>query len=115
MALVPRQTKAKIKLMWGFTLSRLLGVFFTLFASVLFGNIVHRYLRIPFYIICLALYLFCTRKSPTNPHKTLWQSIVAYWRYFVSPKRYLSVIGLAFNQVLGKEVVLDEGESYQDG
>lgn len=117
MSLIPRQTKAQIKIGWGLSLGRLMGLFVTLFAALIFGNLVHKYLRIPFYFICIGIYFVYNIKSPVNPKKHIWQSCIDCWSYLFRQKKYMSVIGQAFSQVI-KEVDIgreDESQSIETG
>lgn len=103
MALVPKQTKAETKLMWGLTMGKFVGVVMTMMLSLLFGNIVHSNLRIVFMIVCVVGYLLLNIKSPTNPQKAYWQGVISFFTYLSRRKVYYSLHSDEYIKTVDKE------------
>ena len=107
MALIPKQTKAETKLMWGLTLNRFAGVFTTMIMSMLVGGLFPR-LKLPFMILCIGLYLFLCRKAPTNPKKRYWQGMLTYFYYLTHRKKYISMHSDDYEKTIQREADRNE-------
>jgi len=103
MALIPKQTKAETKLMWGLTMNRFVGIVATMFGSMFLGNIIYSKLKIPFMIISIGIYLFLNKKAPTNPKKQYWQGIFSFFYFATKRKKYYSLHSLEYERTIKKE------------
>lgn len=100
MGIMPKQTKAENKLKFGLTLNRLIGLFITIMISTILSKAVHRYLTIPFMLVCVGVYLFSQSKSPTNPKKNFITGLKDCYLYILSPKKYYGVDCDEYKQAL---------------
>lgn len=108
MALMPKQTKAETKLMWGLTFNRFIGIVMTMMISMFFSEICATKLKIPFMIICVATYLVLNIKAPTNPKKPYYQGIGSFLLYLYRPKKYFSVNSAEYEKTIERERELNE-------
>ena len=103
MGIIPKQTKAENKLMWGFTLNRMIGLLVTIMVSSILAKAVHRYLVVPFMIFCVIIYLFTQMKSPTNPKKKFISGLKEYALYLSAPKKYHGITGEEYELTMTME------------
>ena len=101
MGLVPKQTKAENKAMFGMSMQKMIGLVMVISCSSYAGQfVVNRYLTIPFIIGCVIIYLQLYRPMPTNPKKTVFYGLSCWLRELGSPQHYASIIGSAYQQFL---------------
>jgi len=103
LGIIPKQTKAENKLMWGFTLNRMIGLLVTIMVSNILSKAVHRYLVIPFMVFCVGVFLITQLKSPTNPKKKFISGLKEYALYLSSPKTYYGITGEEYELTMTME------------
>jgi hypothetical protein len=108
MALVPKQTKAETKLMWGLTFNRVFGLVGSMMLGLFFGSICHRSLKIPFALFCVGAFLFLGKKAPTNAKKKYWQGITGFFNYVFRRRRFYSLHSYEYTKTIKKEAERDE-------
>lgn len=103
MGLMPKQTKAEIKLAGRLTMKNFMGIVFVLFTSMIFAKLVHKDLQIPFMIFCVASFLFLTKKAPDNPKQPFWTGLISFFSFLVSRKIYISLHTKKYKDTMTKE------------
>lgn len=99
MGLVPKQTKAENKGMFGMSMYKMIGLMLVISCSDYFGqDLVNRYLNVPFIIGCAVIYLLLGRPMPTNPKVMLWRGLLNFVTNARSPEHYASIIGYAYEE-----------------
>ncbi len=108
MALVPKQTKAETKLMWGLTFNKVIGLVGSMMLGLFFGSICHRTLKIPFALVCVGVFLFLNKKAPTNAKQKYWQGIIRFFSYITHRKRFYSLQSYEYEKTIKKEAERNE-------
>jgi hypothetical protein len=99
MALVPRAIKEENRMAFGFSFNRTIGFVMVMMMSVSIGDMyVHSYLRVPFSIYCVVMFIIMNLKAPQNPKRRVWEGFVLWLVSRFSPNKYLSLIGYAFKE-----------------
>ena len=89
MGLVPKQTKAEIKVSRGLTLYRMFGLIVTLILSAMVGStFIYSKLLLPFIIFCVVVFLILTSKSPTNPNKSFYKGLIEFLSFKKNIKKF---------------------------
>lgn len=99
MGLIPKQTKAENKGMFGMGMYKMMGLMFVITFSSYAGQfLINRYLTIPFILGCVVIYWQLDKPLPTNPKKTYLYGLSRWLTDRSSPRYYASVIGYAYQQ-----------------
>lgn len=83
--LIPKRTKSETKIWKNLTLSKMIGILMSMTVGVIFSNFVASKLSILFVIFCIAEFLVLTMKSPVNPMKKFYQSLIDYIEFKSQP------------------------------
>lgn len=99
MGLIPKQTKAENKGMFGLGMYKMLGLMSVIVFSSNAGQIlVNRYLTIPFTIGCVVIFWQLYKPLPTNPKKTTFYGLSRWMADRSCPRYYASIVGYAYQQ-----------------
>lgn len=92
MGLVPKKTKAEIKVSRGLTLYRMFGLIITFMLSSMIGSsLVYSSLLLPFIIYCAVVFLILTSKSPSNPNKSFYKGLIEFLFFKRDNKKFYGV------------------------
>lgn len=89
--LIPKRTKSETKIWKNLTLSKMIGILMSMMIGEIFSNIVADKLSILFVVFCVTEFLVLTMKSPVNPMKRFYQSLIDYIAFKSQPVMQYSV------------------------
>ncbi|MBQ9531598.1 MAG: hypothetical protein IJR70_05960 [Eubacterium sp.] len=89
MGYIPKTTKQPVKVFMGISAIRLaLGIIVVFTVNLALSNISESVLlQVVGSIIALILYLILSGKSPSNPNKLLFVSMIDFFIFFLTPKK----------------------------
>lgn len=103
MALMPKKTKSDIKLPWGLTMNKLIGIVGSIMIGFMFSSAVHKWLQIPFVIFCVIAFLVLSRKSKHNPAQSYYKGILIFFQYLARRKKFETMNGTEYVRTVQKE------------
>lgn len=83
--LIPKRTKSETMIWKNITLSRVIGILMSLMIGTIFSNFVASKLSIFFIAFCIVEFLVLTMKSPVDPMKKFYQSLIKYIEFKSQP------------------------------
>ncbi|MBR1751879.1 MAG: hypothetical protein IJ740_18995 [Ruminococcus sp.] len=78
MGMIPKKTKAEIKIVKGLTAARLLGLMMVLMSATLVGQFIGGLLQWAFVAFAVVVYFILTGRSPTDPGKTFFRGLIDF-------------------------------------
>ena len=101
MGMIPKSTKAEIKIVAGQSMQWLMGGVITLMLSTsLNQQCVHASFQIPFTICCMGFYVLLQRPAPSNPTRKTWQGLALWLIHLRASKHYSSILGCGYQEKL---------------
>jgi hypothetical protein len=112
MGLIPKQTKAENKGMFGMSMNKLMGLMMVMSCSSYAGQyLINRYLTIPFIIGCVVIFWQLYKPMPTNPQKTVFYGLTCWLMDMGSPRYYASIISYAYHNYSKVEAEPEQGSA----
>lgn len=103
MALMPKKTKADVKLTMGLTLTKLFGAFGAIMVGFLFSGAISKWLQLPFVIYCIIVFFVISKKDKHDPGKPFFKGVMSLFQYLILPKKYETMNGTEYIRTVQKE------------
>lgn len=89
MGLVPKTTKAEVKVFGGFSMVRIFGIILSAGVGIMLGIVLpYDWLQIVLSAFFVILFLILSGKAPSNPKQNFARGMSNMFRYFLSRKKF---------------------------
>lgn len=87
MGMIPKNTRAKNKVLKGLTAMRFIGLMMTIMLSTMLGSFIGGWLKFLFIGFCIVIFFILTSKAPTNPNKSFAKGVAEYLSFLADNKK----------------------------
>lgn len=89
MGLVPKTTKAEVKIFGGFSIVRIFGIVLSGGAGIIIGAVLpYQWLQIILSVFFVILFFILSGKAPSNPTQNFARGMSNMFRYFLRRKKF---------------------------